>query len=107
MFWPNVSMALAALKLNRFRSALTMLGIVIGVAAVIAMVAIGSGATDRIQQQIASMGSNLLVVTSGSQNTGGLRTGSGFAVTLTSDDAQAIAHECPAVSLVAPLSRGG
>ena len=99
--------ALASLRVNKMRSALTMLGIIIGVAAVITTVAVGTGANARIQQQIASMGSNLIVVTPGSLTTGGLRLGSGFALTLTSGDAQAIATECPSVGLVAPGVRGG
>jgi len=62
--------------MNKLRSALTMLGIVIGVASVIATVAIGSGATQRIQQQIASIGSNIIIVTPGSRNSAGVRLGS-------------------------------
>ena len=70
------------------RSALTMLGIIIGVAAVIAMVAVGSGATARIKEQIQSIGSNLIMVLPGSITTSGMRLGSGVGVTLTEDDAQ-------------------
>jgi putative ABC transport system permease protein len=86
---------------------LTMLGIIIGVAAVIAMVAVGSGATKRIQEQIQSIGSNLIMVLPGSITTSGMRLGSGAGVTLTEDDAKAIMAECPAVSMVAPTVRGG
>jgi putative ABC transport system permease protein len=99
--------ALRALRVNRLRSALTMLGIIIGVGAVIAMVAVGSGATARIQQQIQAIGSNLIMVTPGSLTSNGIRLGSGAGVTLTEDDAKAIAAECPAVATVAPVVRGG
>jgi putative ABC transport system permease protein len=87
---------------NKMRSALTMLGIIIGVGAVIAMIAVGSGAKKRIAEQIASMGSNLLVVMSGSSTSGGLRFGSGTVPTLTADDAKAIQTEILAVKYVAP-----
>src|SRR5262245_20273313 len=89
------------------RSALTMLGIIIGVAAVIAMVGVGSGATERIQQQIQSMGSNLIIVLPGSLSSNGVRLGSGAVASLTEDDAKAIADECPSVALAAPTVRGG
>ena len=102
----SLSIALHALRVNRMRSALTMLGIIIGVAAVIAMVAVGSGATARIQQQIQSIGSNLILVIPGSITTSGIRLGSGATVTLTEDDAKAIQTECPAVSVVAAVVRG-
>jgi putative ABC transport system permease protein len=103
----SARMALAALAANRLRSGLTMLGIIIGVAAVIAMVSVGSGATDRIQEQISSMGSNLIVVMPGSLTTGGMRLGSGANVTLTEDDASAIGTECPAVAVSVPTVRSG
>src|SRR5713226_7734316 len=101
-----MKIAFRALQINKMRSALTMLGIIIGVSAVISMVAVGSGATARIQEQIASIGSNVIIVLSGSVTSNGIRLGSGAAQTLTSDDAKAIANECPAVSAVAPLVRG-
>ncbi len=103
----SIRIALRALKVNRLRSALTMLGIIIGVAAVIAMVAIGSGATARIEEQIQSIGSNIIIVMSGSLTSNGIRLGSGAGVTLTEDDGKAIAGECPAVAAVAPTVRGG
>ncbi|MCX6621574.1 MAG: ABC transporter permease [Acidobacteria bacterium] len=103
----SMRIALRALKVNRARSALTMLGIIIGVAAVIAMVGVGAGATARIQAQIQSIGSNLIIVLPGSISTNGVRMGSGGVVTLTEDDAKAIAAECPSVSAVAPTVRGG
>src|SRR5438874_8762123 len=71
----TVQVALSALKANKLRSALTMLGIVIGVAAVIAMVGVGSGATARIDEQIQSIGSNVIIVLAGSVNSGGIRLG--------------------------------
>jgi putative ABC transport system permease protein len=83
-----------------------MLGIIIGVGAVIAMIAVGSGAKKRIAEQIASMGSNLLIVLSGSSTSGGLRFGSGTVPTLTVDDAKAIQNEIPDVKYVAPSQRG-
>ena len=98
----SVRIALRALKVNRTRSALTMLGIIIGVAAVIAMVGVGAGATERIQEQIQSIGSNLIIVLPGSISSNGVRLGSGGVATLTQDDAKAIAAECPSVALAAP-----
>jgi len=103
----STRIALRALKVNRTRSALTMLGIIIGVAAVIAMVGVGSGATARIQEQIQSIGSNLIIVLPGSVSSNGVRLGSGGVATLTEDDAKAIAVECPSVALTAPTVRGG
>ena len=102
----SIRIALRALRVNRMRSALTMLGIIIGVAAVIAMVGVGSGATARIQQQIQSIGSNLIIVLPGSVSTNGVRLGSGAVASLTQDDAKAIADECPSVALAAPTVRG-
>jgi putative ABC transport system permease protein len=103
----STRIAFRALKVNRTRSALTMLGIIIGVAAVIAMVGVGSGATERIQAQIQSIGSNLIIVLPGSVSSNGVRLGSGGVATLTEDDARAIAAECPSVALAAPSVRGG
>jgi len=103
----SMKIAFGALRINKLRSALTMLGIIIGVAAVIAMVAIGSGAQARIQQQIASIGSNIIIVLSGSITSSGIRMGTGNALTLTEDDARAIVRECPGAQLAAPYSRGG
>ena len=103
----SIRIALRALKVNRTRSALTMLGIIIGVAAVIAMVGVGAGATARIQAQIQSIGSNLIIVLPGSISSNGVRLGSGGVATLTQDDAKAIATECPSVAMTAPMVRGG
>ena len=91
----SMRIAFRALKMNKLRSALTMLGIVIGVASVIATVAIGSGATQRIQQQIASIGSNIIIVIPGSMSSSGVRLGTGNAVTLSEADAKGT---CGAVS---------
>ncbi len=102
----SLRIALRALVANKMRSALTMLGIIIGVGAVITMVAVGSGAKARIEEQIASMGSNLLMVDSGSLTSGGFRGGAGTAPTLTVDDAKAIQAEIPGVKYVAPSIRG-
>jgi len=103
----SMRIAFRALTMNKLRSALTMLGIVIGVASVIATVAIGSGATERIQQQIASIGSNIIIVLPGSTTSAGLRMGTGNAVTLTEADARELVAQCPDVALVAPMVRGG
>jgi putative ABC transport system permease protein len=103
----TVQIALSALRANRFRSFLTALGIIIGVAAVIAMVAVGSGATASVEQEISSIGSNLLIVMSGNITNSGVRLGSGMAVTLTEDDAKAISTECPSVLAASPMVRGG
>lgn len=103
----SIRIAFRALRINRMRSSLTILGIVIGVAAVIAMVAVGAGAEIRIREQIASIGSNVIIVLSGSVTSSGMRLGAGNAQTLTEDDARAIARECDAVALAAPVVRGG
>jgi len=101
----NLSIAMRALRVNKMRSILTMLGIVIGVAAVIAMIAIGGGAQQRLQEQIASLGSNLLIVVPGSIIQSGARLGAGNAQTLTEQDARAIVTEVQDVAFAAPLSR--
>src|ERR1017187_10958362 len=105
-FRSSIRIAFRALAMNKLRSLLTMLGIVIGVASVIATVAIGSGATQRIQDQIASIGSNIIIVQPGSTTSSGLRLGSGNAVTLTEADAKDITAQCPSVALAAPTVRG-
>jgi putative ABC transport system permease protein len=101
----SMKIAFRALRVNKLRSALTMLGIIIGVGAVIAMVAVGSGATQRIQQQIASIGSNVIIVQPGSLNLGGVRQGWGNAQTLTEDDARAIGSELRSVQYAAPMQQ--
>ena len=95
-----------ALRVNKMRSALTMLGIIIGVGAVIAMLAVGTGASKRIAEQISSMGSNLLIILPGATTSGGVRMGAGTQPTLTLADADAIQKECPAVQNVAPVLNG-
>jgi putative ABC transport system permease protein len=99
-----IRIALRALARNKMRSILTMLGIVIGVAAVIAMVAIGQGAQAQVQSQIASMGANLLFVSAGSVNRGGIRMGGGATKTLVDSDVQAMLRECQACAEAAPGS---
>jgi len=97
--------ALRALARNKMRSFLTTLGIVIGVGAVIAMVAIGDGAKARVEQAFASMGSNMLVILPGSSTAGGAMGGFGSQPTLTWDDLKAIQNEVPSVRYVAPALR--
>ncbi len=106
-FLSTLQIAYTALRTNKLRSALTMLGVIIGVAAVIAMVAVGTGATLSIQDQIASLGSNLIIVIPGSITTSGMRLGTGQALTLTAADARAIVAACPAVAVAAPVVRQG
>jgi putative ABC transport system permease protein len=95
-------LAIRALARNKLRSSLTMLGIIIGVGAVIAVVGIGQGAAAKAQEQLAAMGSNMLFVGSGSVNRYGLNVGSGQTKSLVLADAKAIARECPSVSKAAP-----
>src|SRR5882724_4278897 len=99
-----IRVAFRALVRNKMRAALTMLGIIIGVSAVIAMVSIGQGAQQSVQEQIASIGTNLLFVSAGAQNVGGVRTGTGDTGTntLTVEDLDAIKREVPSVSMVTP-----
>ena len=92
--------AFRALRRNKLRSALTALGIIIGVGAVIAMVSIGNGAKAQVEAQIASLGENVILIFSGSTTASGIRTGWGGAGTLKIEDAEAIRREIPAVTLV-------
>jgi putative ABC transport system permease protein len=98
--------ALRALAINKLRSALTMLGIVIGVGAVIVMIAVGAGAQKRVEEQIRALGSNLLLVMSGARTQGGVRLALGSGQTLSEDDAIAINRDIPE-ALAAPALRGG
>ena len=98
-------LALRALARNKMRSVLTMLGIIIGVGAVIAMVGIGQGASASIQSQISQLGDNMLYVSAGSSNTGGTRGGSGSSTTLSVEDIQAIELEIPSVRAASPNIR--
>ena len=99
-----IRVAFRALQRNKMRAALTMLGIIIGVSAVVAMVSIGQGAQAAVQAQIDSIGTNLLFVSAGAQNVGGVRSGTGDTGTntLTVEDLDAIKREVPSVSMVTP-----
>ena len=101
----TIKIALRALRRNKLRTLLTMLGMIIGVGAVIAMVSIGNGAKSQIEAQIASMGQNVVLVFSGSFSRGGARSGWGGAGTLTVDDAESIQREIPGVTALSPESR--
>jgi putative ABC transport system permease protein len=101
-FVSTLRIAVRALARNKLRTVLTMLGIIIGVGAVIALVGIGQGADQTMQQQISNLGSNMLFVSSGSVNFGGIRLGWGATKTLIRADVTAILKECPAVSAAAP-----
>ena len=105
MIGPMTTEAWSSMAANRMRTFLTMLGMVIGVGAVILMLAIGQGAQYQVDQSIASMGSNLFIVLSGSTTSGGARMGGGAAPTLTLGDAQAIS-ELPSIAAVAPAVPG-
>ncbi|MGA7675763.1 MAG: ABC transporter permease [Rhizomicrobium sp.] len=97
--------SLQALARNKLRSALTMLGVFIGVAALIAMVAIGDGASAAVKKQLESLGTNMVVVQPGASGAGGVRSGAGSASTLTVTDAETILHDDPAVQRVSYLTR--
>jgi putative ABC transport system permease protein len=102
----SVRIALRSLRVNTLRSVLTMLGIIIGVGAVIAMVAVGAGAQARVAEQIQSLGSNLIVALSGSVTSSGIRLGQGSQLTITEDDAAAIQRDVSLVQAAAPSVRG-
>src|SRR5580704_2202852 len=97
--------AARALRRNIMRTILTMLGMIIGVGAVIATVSLGNGAKAQVEAQIASLGQNVVLVYSGSVNRGGVRSGFGSAGTLTIEDANAIGREIPEVIAVSPEQR--
>ena len=103
--WAAFRSALRALSTNLLRSMLTMLGIIIGVAAVITMIAIGSGAQQRVAEQMKALGSNIMLVFGNSSSSGGARQGAQSGQTITEDDAAAIAREVPEVQVAAPSSR--
>jgi len=90
--WQSARIAVRALRVNKLRSALTMLGIIIGVGAVIVMVGVGAGAQARVAEQIESLGSNLIMLMSGSTTSSGVRLGQGTQLTISEDDAAAIAR---------------
>ncbi len=98
----TLRIALKALNRNKIRSILTMLGIIIGVGAVIAMVSLGKGAQRQVQEEIASMGTNTLMVWTGTTRNWGIRGGAGTMNTLTVEDFEAILRECPTVKMVSP-----
>src|SRR3982751_1136021 len=98
--------ALRALRVNLLRSFLTMLGIIVGVASVITMVAVGAGAQTQVAEQIRSLGANVLMVAPGAAREGGVRKESGSRHTLTESDAAAIGSQLPQVQAAAPSIRG-
>ena len=100
--WATIKIAGRALRRNKLRTLLTMLGMIIGVGAVIAMVGIGNGAKAQIESQIASMGQNVIIVFSGSMTRSGIHTGWGGAGTLTIEDSEAIMREIPGVTVISP-----
>jgi putative ABC transport system permease protein len=102
----SIRIALRALRVNKLRSTLTMLGIIIGVAAVIVMISVGSGAQARVEDQIRTLGTNLVIVVPGSVTSGGVRMGAGSRSSLTEDDSYAIQREVAAVQAAAPSLRG-
>jgi len=100
--WQTTLIALRALRRNKMRSMLTALGIIIGVASVVAMVAVGNGAQARITSQVSALGQNLLTVFAGSKKSGGVNSGLGSASAITLADAEAIQREVPDVAAVSP-----
>jgi putative ABC transport system permease protein len=99
----NIRIATRALSVNKLRSALTALGIIVGVAAVVCMVSVGAGAQAEVSEKIRTLGANLLLVTPGALNSGGARLEAGSQPTLTEEDAAAIGHEVADVEVAAPL----
>ena len=106
-FFAALRSAFRALAANTLRSILTMLGIIIGVAAVITMIAVGRGATDRVQEQMKGLGSNIMLVMPGGVTQGGVRLGASTGQGLSEDDAVAIARDVPEVQVAAPSMRTG
>ena len=104
--WSTLRIALNALRVNKLRSTLTMLGIIIGVGAVITMLAVCNGAQARVEEQIKSLGSNIMIIFPGSTTASGARGGAGSTQSLTEDDAAAIVREVPEVQVAAPSMRG-
>jgi putative ABC transport system permease protein len=102
----SIRIALRALRVNKLRSSLTMLGIIIGVGAVIVMISVGSGAQARVEDQVRNLGTNLIILLSGSVTSGGVRMGAGSRASVTEDDAYAIQREVAAVQAAAPALRG-
>ena len=107
MKWFTASrIALRALAINKLRSVLTMLGLIVGVAAVITTVAVAAGARSEVEEQVASLGTNLLIVVPGSQRVAGVRLGAGSRPSLSESDASALQRELPGVHAAAPNLRG-
>ena len=104
-FGATIRIALRALRRNKLRTGLTMLGIIIGVGAVVAMVGIGQGAKAQVEAQIASLGQNVILIFSGSTTSSGIRTGWGSAGTLKMEDVDAIQREVPGIARVSPEVR--
>ena len=107
LLWTILKVAFESLLLNKMRSLLTMLGIIIGVGAVIAMVAIGQGAQAEVEAQISSLGTNVLMLYPGSMSRGGVQGGGGTGMALTEDDGHAIRTQCPAVAFISPMLQTG
>ncbi len=103
----TAQLALVALAANRVRTGLTMLGVIIGVAAVVTMMAVGAGARSRVEAEIQSLGSNLIIVLSGSITTSGVRLGAGSQLTVTEEDARVIERDIASIQVAAPTVRGG
>ena len=101
----DLRIAARALRANKLRSALTALGIIVGVAAVVCMVSVGAGAQSEVSEKIRTLGANLLLVLPGARNSGGARLGSGTQPTLTEEDAAAIRRELAEVQVAAPCCR--
>src|SRR5215469_5783731 len=99
----NLQIAARSLRANKLRSALTVLGIVVGVAAVVCMVSVGAGAQAEVSEKIRTLGANLLFVMPGARNSGGARLESGTQPTLTEEDAAAIRRELVDAQVAAPL----
>ena len=104
-FNSSFRIAMRSLKINKMRSILTSLGIIIGVSAVIIMLSIGEGAKQRISKDIESTGSNILMISSGAATSGGVRGGAGTKPTITLKDSQAIQKYCDAVSISTAILR--
>ena len=103
----TAQLALVALAANKVRTGLTMLGVIIGVAAVVTMMAVGAGARSRVEAEIQSLGSNLIIVLSGSITTSGVRLGAGSQLTVTEEDARVIERDIASIQVAAPTVRGG
>jgi putative ABC transport system permease protein len=104
-FMEIIRIAVDSLMRHKTRAILTMLGIIIGVGAVVAMVAIGQGAQNAVESQIASLGSNVIMIFPGASTRGGVSSGAGGMQSLTLDDVQAIKEQCPAVGAISPAIR--